>query len=129
MMGGGLALAALTVVAAQSPSPRPGVPASVTSFAVYALSRGKGVPGEARQAVQKVRDLIEADRGRGLVVKVETRRIGLEGETRTCVEYKRPQDGTPAYRRARAIVTGVDLVNLVAEPCAPRASESPGKQE
>ena len=93
------------------------MPPTMRSFAVYALSRGKGVPREARDALARVREVLEADRGRGVRVSVETTRIGLEGETRVCATYADPQDASQAYQRAQALVKGVDLVNLVAEPC------------
>lgn len=91
---------------------------SIKSFAVYGLSRGTGVPPEARDALRQVRKLVETDQNRGLSVSVETIRIGIEGETRVCFDYNDPRDGTRAYERASVIVEGVDLVNLVAEPCA-----------
>jgi hypothetical protein len=97
---------------------------STNSFAIYALSRGKGVPPEAREALRRVRELVETDQSRGVTVSVETTRIGIEGETRVCVDYKDPEDGTRAYERAKVIVKGVDLVNLVAEPCATPAPQN-----
>lgn len=91
---------------------------SVKSFAVYALSRGKGVPPAARAAFRKVQDLVEADRKRGVKVTITTTRIGIEGEMKLCADYKDSRAGTEAFRRASVIVKGVDLVNLKAEPCA-----------
>jgi hypothetical protein len=93
------------------------------TFSVYALSRGKGVPTEAREAQQKVQALVDADRKRGLRVTAEATRIGLEGERRLCVTYENAREGTRALQRARAIVKGVDLVNLVEEPCTPRPKD------
>ena len=102
---------------ASPPKPRPAESAAVASFAVYALSRGKGVPPEAREALRRVVELAEEDRRRGVKVTVTTTRIGLEGETRACLAYEDPKEGTRAFERARAIVKNVDLVNLKAEPC------------
>jgi hypothetical protein len=93
------------------------VPPTLRSFSVYALSRGKGVPREARDALAKVREAVEADRGRGVRVSVQSTRLGLEGETRLCATYADPRDAARAYERTQALVKGVDLVNLVAEPC------------
>jgi hypothetical protein len=90
----------------------------VTTFAVYSLSRGKGVPPEARAALQKVQELIEADRARGVRVTVETTRIGIEGERRLCVTYEDAQEGARALERVREIVRGVDLVNVVEGSCS-----------
>jgi hypothetical protein len=87
------------------------------SFTIVALSRGKGVPPAAREALRSVQELVETDRRQGVKVIVETTRIGLEGETRTCVEYQDTVAGGRAYERASAIVKGVDLVNLTLEPC------------
>jgi hypothetical protein len=96
----------------------------IKSFAVYALSRGRGVPPEARAAQLEIQKLLEADRDLGLTVSVETTRIGLEGERRLCVTYKDNRDGARAFERARAIVKGVALVNLVAEPCVSPSSKT-----
>lgn len=100
---------------------------SVKSFAVYTLSRGGGVPAEARAAQLAIQKLIETDRDLGRIVSVETTRIGLEGERRLCVIYKNNRDGARAFERARAIGKGVALVNLVAEPCVSSSSKT-GKQ-
>ena len=95
------------------------------AFAVYSLSRGTGVPPEAREALQKVQKLVETDRERGVRVTFETTRIGLEGEQRLCVTYEDSRDGDRALERVRAIVKGVDLVNLVEEPCKRPPSTNP----
>lgn len=123
--------AATTTRAAGPPSPSPtpspktasppekgaGARPPFKSFAVYALSRAKGVPPEAREALRKVRELVEVDRSRGLGVRVESRRLGIEGEMRICSEYDDPRDAGRAFKRASELVKGVDLVNLVVEPC------------
>ena len=101
------------------------------SFSLSVLSRGKGVPPEARAVLARVRELVEADRKRGETVTLETKRLGIEGETRLCVEYDDPAAGARAYRRAEAIAKGVDLVNIEAERCArPESKDSTqGKEE
>ena len=98
-------------------------PPSTSGFAVYALSRGKGVPEKARHVLEQVRELAEADQRRGLDVTVQASRIGLEGETRICVEYADPDAASRALERAKALANGVDLVNVVVEPCGDRKSE------
>ena len=122
----------------QKPQPEPEAPRApsragrvkpVQSFAVYTLSRGTGVPAEARQALEQVTNVVESDRKRGVRVTVETTRLGLEGEQRMCVEYQNPRDGARAWERASAIVKGVDLVNLVAEPCASPATHTETQKE
>jgi hypothetical protein len=107
---------------------KPGEPVTRT-FAIYTLSRGKGVPAEAREAHQKVEKLVEDDRARGVSVTIETKRIGIEGERRLCVTYESSQDGARALERVRAMVRGVDLVNLVEEPCTAPPATSPKKEE
>ncbi len=89
----------------------------IKSFTVYTLSRGTGVPPEARDVLEQVTNLVEADRKRGVKVTIQTARIGIEGEQRLCAEYEDAQEGARAFERARAIAAGVDLVHLVAEPC------------
>jgi hypothetical protein len=99
------------------------------TFAVYALSRGSGVPPEATEAQQQAQKLVEADQKRGLNVRMETTRIGIEGERRLCVTYEDPKEGVRALGRVRAIVKGVALVNVVEESCAPPLSKNPIKEE
>lgn len=107
--------------------PAPASRSPFRNFAVYALSRAKGVPPEAREALRKVREFIEGDRSRGLGVRVETERIGIEGETRVCAEYEDPEDAGRAFERASALVKGIDLINLAIEPCDQLAA--PGERK
>lgn len=111
-----------------APAPPPASPSASArgprSFAVYTLSRAKGVPPAAREALGKVRDLVEADRKRGVAVKMETTRLGLEGETRLCAEYEDAGEAAKALERARRLARGVELMNVVVEPCA-RSAPSP----
>ena len=105
----------LPLLALQSPTP--GAKAPFTSFAVYGLSRASGVPAAAREVLRKARELVEKDNGRGVSAKVETERIGLEGETRLCAEYKDSKAAARAFEQVSALAKGVDLVNVVVEPC------------
>ena len=107
----------------REPSPVVAQRPAVRSFAVYALSRGKGVPPETRAALQRVRALAEIDRNRGAGVKIVESRIGIEGETRICLEYADPREGARALDETRAIVKGVDLINVVVEPCSTRKED------
>jgi hypothetical protein len=86
------------------------------------------VPKEARDALARVRAFVEADRGRGVGVTVQTTRIGLEGETRLCAEYAEPAEWARAYARVLALVEGVDLVRVVGEPCQ-KGARPPGTQK
>ncbi len=113
----------------QQPPGREGGAPAATSFAVYILSRGRGVPPEARAAQMEVQKLAEADRDSGLTVSIAATRIGIEGERRLCVTYEDPQNGARALERAREIVKGIDLINLVVEPCTPPASKIQKEEE
>ncbi len=93
------------------------------TFGVYALSRGKGVPEEARAAMTEVTALVEADREKGIVVRTERTRLGLEGETRLCIEYEDQEAAAAALKRIQELVEGVDLMNLEIESCM-RETES-----
>jgi len=98
--------------AAKEPPPA----SSPYCFAVYALSRGKGVPDSARQALEKARTFLEEGKKSGAVLRIQETPIGLEGEKRLSVEFK--DDGE--FRRAKAkileLITGLELINLKDEP-------------
>jgi hypothetical protein len=99
------------------------------SFSIYVLSRGKGVPQKARQAMRKARELVEADQRRGVAVKMETKRLGIEGETRLCVEYEDAKAAARAYEKVKALVKGVDLARVVVEPCTKPGADKDEKGE
>ncbi len=90
---------------------------STAEFAVYALSRGKGVPERTRGALQRARTLLEGAKQRGEVIKLKEARIGLEGETRLCVEAKDVAAARALLRELRTIAENVELFNVVVEPC------------
>jgi len=96
-----------------APTPTP----ELTSFAVFALSRGKGVPPEALDVLRKVAEMADADERRGVRVETRRTRIGLEGETRLCVEYPSAAEARRGLEKVEKIVKDVDLVNLVPGPC------------
>jgi hypothetical protein len=121
VLGLAVAVAFTAVCAGREQKPAAGGSGlSVKSFALYALSRGQGVPDEAREALLKVRALLDEEKSRGVAVNVQSTRIGLEGETKLCAEFQDDAAGGAAFRRAREVVKGVDLVNLVVEPCGER---------
>lgn len=93
------------------------VQAKPESITLYALSRGKGVPPEARKAIQAARHLFQEGQETGEVLSVTQTRIGLEGETRLCAELKDAQASKAMQDRIRPLVEGVDLVNVTVEPC------------
>jgi hypothetical protein len=94
---------------------------------MYALSRGKGVPEGARAALARAEAVLQGLRGRGADIAVTKDRIGLEGETRLCATFA---DGSLAGEDAgalRRLASGVDLVNLVEEPCGRAAAAAVGR--
>lgn len=109
----------------QAPAEKP-----MRSFALYVLSRGKGVPPEASQALRRLHELAEKDRAKGVEVRIDTKRIGLEGEQRLCVEYRDPEAARRLHARAKELVAGVDLARLVIEPCSgKKPQDAEPKQE
>jgi hypothetical protein len=90
---------------------------SGAEFAVYALSRGKGVPEPTRGALRKAHTLLEGAKQRGEVIRLKETRIGLEGETRLCVEAKDVAAARALLLELRAMAEKVELFNVVVEPC------------
>ena len=122
------ALAALLLIAAQTAcagnpvTERPAAAASGSrSFALYALSRGQGVPESARAVLAGAERVIEELQARGAPIAVTKERIGLEGETRLCATFADEGVAEEALARVRRLVSGVDLVNLTEEPCGAKA--------
>jgi len=91
------------------------------SFALYALSRGKGVPQGARAALDQARSMLEDLQARGADLTLTQERIGLEGETRLCATFADASLAEETLERIRRLVSGVDLVNLTEEPCGATA--------
>ena len=90
-----------------------------SAFTIETLSRGKGVPQEADDALARLKAYVEADRARSVAARVSSIRIGLEGETRTCVEYRTRDAGAKALEYAQSLFTSLELVNLKLERCGP----------
>lgn len=90
-----------------------------SSFSVYALSRGKGVPDEARQVLDHARQVLSQGQEQGEVKRLVDRRIGLEGETRLCAEFAEEQVADRYFEQLHRRSLGVDLVNIKKETCPP----------
>ena len=90
---------------------------ATSGCALYALSRGKGVPDAARNTYEAAREQLKRAQADGLVSRFEESRIGLEGETRLCVEFANAKEAEKLIQRLRSMVDGVDLLNLIEEPC------------
>lgn len=99
--------------ALQSGDSEPAAP----SVALYVLSRGKGVPEPARQVLREARAILEEAQFEGKVVRLKQTRLGLEGETRLCAEFKDREVAEAMIERLRALTRDVELVNLVVERC------------
>ena len=99
--------------AAASPEPQ--------SFAVYALSRGKGVPEGARAVLARAEGVLKELREQGADIAITKERIGLEGETRLCATFADRRLAEEALERIRRLASGVDLVNLRKESCGAAA--------
>jgi hypothetical protein len=115
-----LAIASLACASPTTTTIREAPGALRASIAVYALSRGKGVPPPAREALGKVRDFVAPLRQQGQVTRIDETRLGLEGETRLCVEFKDAAAARDAIARIREITRDVELLNVEEEPCEKR---------
>ena len=93
---------------------------SVSSFSVYALSRGTGVPERTRQVFQEIRALLEDAQRQGKIVRLQQTRIGLEGETRLCVECSSSAVAQELFEKIRVLSKGVELLTVVMETCPER---------
>ena len=100
----------------KTPEPKVSMP---SSFSVYALSRGKGVPDEARRVLDHARQILKQGQEQGEVKRLVDRRIGLEGETRLCAEFADKQVADRFFDQLHRLSLGVDLVNITKETCPP----------
>ncbi len=115
-----------------APLPPPPSPAQQTvddaqpsTIAIYSLSRGKGVPPETREALKQIRALLEQKQAANSVSALQSNRIGIEGETRLCAEFRTSQDAQAALAEIRRISAGMELLNVVEEPCPSRKEVTP----
>lgn len=99
------------------PSPAP-IPdeAAAPGITITMLSRGKGVPPEARRLYSEMRRELEAQRG-AAVTEVTAKRIGIEGEARLCVRFSDAAAARAAYDQFRKRAAGVDLLEVAQAPC------------
>ena len=98
--------------------PAPKVSVS-SSFSVYALSRGKGVPDEARRVLDRARQILKQGQEQGEVKRLVDRRIGLEGGTRLCAEFADDPAADRFFNQLHRLSLGVDLVNIKKKTCPP----------
>jgi hypothetical protein len=103
---------------APAPTETAVAPTETHDVAVYVLSRGSGVPEATRVARDKARALLRQLHAEKRALNVEETPMGLEGERRICASFSNAQDAADAAERLRAIGAGVELFNIVMEPCA-----------
>lgn len=89
------------------------------SISVYALSRGKGLPDQAREVLAQSRRLLKAAQKRGEVLRVVEQRLGIEGETKLCAEFSQAESARMLSDQIQQLGKGVDLINVKVEPCPP----------
>jgi hypothetical protein len=97
--------------------------AQPSTLTITMLSRGKGVPDDTRAAYKDIRALLEQQRSAYAVTDLRTQRIGLEGETRLCAEFRSAQDAQAALVEIRKRAAGVDLLDVSEAPCPSKESK------
>ncbi len=111
MMGGSKGCAEAKPPETLAPAPQ--------SISVYALSRGQGVPDQARVVLGHSRTLLKAAQERGKVRRMVEQRIGIEGETLLCAEFSEAESAHSLIEQIQQLGQGVDLINVKVEPCPP----------
>jgi hypothetical protein len=111
-------LLATCTVHACAQSVREPVPAVPAALQVAALSRGSGVPDATRRAFDSIAARLEAARADGSVVSVERSVIGLEGETRLCVELRDEAARSALEPDIRRLSAGVELLEIKWSACS-----------
>jgi hypothetical protein len=101
----------------RSPPSADGKAQAPVHVTIDALSRGKGVPAETREAFKQIRALLERQQATAAVAAMRYQRIGIEGESRLCVEFRNASDAQTALAEIRRIAAGADLLNVVEAPC------------
>jgi hypothetical protein len=97
--------------------------AQPSTLAIYALSRGKGVPPETREAFDAARRLLESLREEHKVTRIVATRIGIEGERRLCAEFADSKVAKETHDKLLAMSKSAELLNIVAEPCEGNVKE------
>lgn len=87
-------------------------------FTVYVLSRGKGVPEPTRVVFENASSFLGEAKQRGEVLSLNETRIGLEGETRLCVEAKDAASARALQDELWSIAGDAELFDVVEEPCS-----------
>ena len=85
-------------------------------LAVYALSRGQGVPEATRRAFGEIKAKLQTLHSSGTVLELKEQRIGLEGETRLCAVFADARAAREEFQHL-ARYQSVDLLNVALESC------------
>jgi hypothetical protein len=94
-------------------------PAAAPSLAVYALSRGGGVPRPTLRAFAAMEQHLAALQADGGALALGQQRIGLEGERKLCAVFADPRQASAAQAALGRLGAGVELLDVASEPCAP----------
>jgi hypothetical protein len=111
-----LQLAAGPAESSDAASP-PDAVLDLQSFALYVLSRGRGISESGQKAIADFRALLRNMKAEGLVVDVSDTRIGLEGETRICARFASPELAGKVWIQMSRSLVAAELVQLKAEKC------------
>jgi hypothetical protein len=87
------------------------------SLALYALSRGRGVPERTKVILEQARLLLEDAKRDNTVVSLIQEPIGIEGESRLCAEFVDDVQAQKMYQRLSDLTKGAELLNLQSESC------------
>jgi hypothetical protein len=113
-----LAIMTSNACAQQPQAPNAKSAAAPIGVAVYALSRGKGVPEPAAGAFSQAQALFRELQASKQIVRVHPiERLGIEGERRLCAEFANEEAARAAHARLLEVSKGIELFNVVIEPC------------
>jgi hypothetical protein len=102
----------------------PTPPMTSRGFTVLALSRGSGVPESTVDGFAKIMALLHEARQAGANIQIATDKIGLEGETRLCVDFTNPTLGGRLFTQVNALTQGLELINVTNEPCSAKQQQT-----
>ena len=114
-----------TTPPAPPPAPAPAPPAEPVTIVIHALSRGKGVPTQTRDTYKQIHALLEQRRSDAAITRLESSRMGLEGETRLCVEFSDRDHAAAMLAEIGKLAAGTDLLNIVEGPCPGNKGSKP----
>jgi len=92
-------------------------PMTSKGFTVLVLSRGSGVPKSTGDGFAKIMALLQETRQAGTNIRIATDKIGLEGETRLCVDFTDQDLGGRLLTQVNELTQGLELINVINEPC------------